>query len=258
MKIIVPSLGRAGTAASMRWLMEANRNITFAVHSHEFDEYAKAYESRHTKIGRYNIDIDILALSDDSCKHTGLVRQEIMHHVREPFFFVDDDIRISLKQTSSIKIVFDILEAHIKAGASMAGLAPQLYSNFANPELINGDHFAVRNKFVATVYAIDPLAFDTCPLEKLPVYEDIALVIHAIQQGGGTIVSYVATHNNVSPIDGGCNSWRNKDITIQSLETLVALYPDICSIRPTTNTTHSQHIGIGLRTAWAKIKKLEA
>lgn len=245
MVIVVPSLGRAGTASSMKWLPQAKREIIFAVHKDELDHYREEYPN-----------CSFLELSDLCRKHTGLVRQEIMQEFREPFFFVDDDIRVYLKGATSIEVVFDTLERHIQAGASMAGLAPQLYSSFANTQLMNGDLFAVPNKFVATVYAIDPQRFDTCPLEQLPVYEDIALVIHSIQRGGGTICTYVATHANVSPPSGGCNSWRNKEITIQSLEKLVELYPDICSIKPTTNTTHSQYIGIGLRTAWSKIRKL--
>lgn len=245
MKIVVPSLGRAGTCNSMKWLPEAYREIVFAVHADEVAAYVKAYPGRF-----------ILELSDSCRKHTGLVRKEIMQRIREPFFFVDDDIRVSLKGTPTIASIFDLLQDHLCSGASMAGIAPQLFSNFANTTNINLDPFAVRNKFVATVYAINPKDFDDCPLEKLPVYEDIALVIHAIQRGGGTIVTYAATHSNVSPQGGGCNSWRDKKITIDSLNTLVELYPDICSIKPTTNTTHSQYIGIGLKTAWKKIHKL--
>ena len=248
MKIIVPSLGRAGTASSMKWLPESGRNIAFLVHEDEVQAYRNAYPS----VGQ----ITVYGLPNETRHHTGLVRKWIMSQIREPFFFVDDDIRISLKAVKNIPSVFDILEKHMEAGASMAGIAPQLFSNFANTDLINGDAFAVRNKFVATVYAIDPTKFDNCPLEELPVYEDVALVIHAIQHGGGTIVSYVATHSNVSPPAGGCNSWRNKEITIKSLEKLVQLYPDICSIKPTNNTTHSQYIGIGLKTSWSKIRKL--
>ena len=213
MKIIVPSLHRAGISNSMKWLREANRSIYFAIHADEVEDYKKAYP-----------DIPALILSDDCRHHTGLVRKEIMQQIREPFFFVDDDIRISLKVIPSICAIFDLL--------------------------------AVRNKFLATVCGIDPVIFDNCPLEQLPVYEDVALVIHAIQSGGGTIVSYVATHNNVSAPGGGCNLWRNKEITVKSLETLVKLYPDVCSIRETANTTHSQYIGIGLRVAWSKIRKL--
>jgi hypothetical protein len=245
MKIIVPSLGRAGTAKSMSWLRESGREILFAVHPEEAAAYQKAYP-----------DCDRFVLSEEARHHTGIIRKEIMKRFREPFFFVDDDIRISLKEVTEVSMVFDMLESHMKAGATMAGIAPQLFSNFAKTELINGDPYAVRNKFVATVYAIDPIAFDDCPLEQLPVYEDVALVIHAIQSGNGTICSYIATHNNVSPGTGGCNAWRNEKITIESLITLCRLYPDICSIKETKNTTHSQNIGIGLKTAWSKIRKL--
>lgn len=246
MKIIIPSLGRAGTANSMKWLGQAGREIIFAVHVDELNTYHEAYP-----------ECQFFALTDNCRKHTGLVRKEIMNHFREPFFFVDDDIRISLKAVPDVKSAFDVIERHMDAGASMAGLAPQFMSTGVDTNFINGDLFARRNKFVATVYAIDPTVFDNCPLEQLPVYEDIALVIHAIQYGGGTIVTYVATHNNVSPQTGGCNSWRDKQITIDSLKKLVELYPEYCTIRETNNTTHSQHIGIGLRTAWSKIKKVQ-
>lgn len=245
MKIVIPSLGRAGSANSMKWLKDTSREVVFAVHTDEIEAYQKAYPG--TKW---------LGLSDASRKHTGLVRKEIMDYYKEPFIFVDDDIRVSLKTVTSIDKMFDQLEFHIHQGASMAGLAPQLFSNFAKTELINGDLCAVRNKFVATVYAINPLHFDTCPLQDLPVYEDIALCIHAIKYGGGTIVTYSATHSNVSPPSGGCNSWRNEIITIQSLQKLCELYPDVCSIKETKNKTHSQDIGIGLKTEWKKIKKV--
>lgn len=244
MKIIVPSLGRAGTANSMAWLPQSNREIVFAVHADEAVAYRAAYPNTNQ-----------LILSEECRKHTGLVRKEIMTREREPFFFVDDDIRIYYKLIGTVQGIFDKLEEYIAAGASMAGLGQQLYSNLVEKDFANGDEF-VRNKFVATVYGIQPQHFDTCPLERLPVYEDVALVIHAIQNGGGTIVSYCATHANKSPKTGGCNSWRNELNTIESLQTLCSIYPDICSIRETNNTTHSQNIGIGLRTAWSKIRKL--
>jgi hypothetical protein len=244
MRIVIPSLGRAGTANSMKWLAQSTREVVFYVHADEVAAYEKAYPQT-----------TVMGLSDRCRKHTGRVRKEIMRDIYEPFIFVDDDIRVSLKATTSIDVMFDVLEHHIKCGASMAGLAPQLFSNFANTSLINGDLFAVRNKFVATVYAIDPKVFDNCPLEDLAVYEDVALVIHAIQYGGGTICTYVATHSNVSPPSGGCNSWRNEKITIDCLEKICQLYPEYCSIKTTNNTTHSQNIGIGLKTAWRKIAK---
>jgi hypothetical protein len=230
----------------MRWLPEANRPITFAVHGDEAAAYAKAYP-----------DCGIMVLSDHCRKHTGLVRKEILETVRAPFFFVDDDIRITLKDATSIEGVFDTLQKHIRGGASMAGLGQQLFSNNVMTGFIDGDFSAIRNRFVATVYGINPPDFDDCPLEQLPVYEDMALVYHAVQRGGGTITSYCATHSNVSPPTGGCNSWRDPQITIDSLKKLVELYPDICSIRPTDKTTHSQYIGIGLRTSWSKLKKLK-
>lgn len=248
MKIIIPSLGRAGTASSMKWVREANRPIVFMVHEDEVQKYRDAY--------RINSQISVYGLPDETKHHTGLIRKWIMQQIREPFFFVDDDIRISVKAAPDISTVFDRLENHIKCGASMAGLAPQLFSNFAKTELVNGDLFAIRNKFVATVYAINPLHFDSCPLERLPVYEDVALCVHAIQSGGGTIVTYIATHSNVSPPSGGCNSWRNERITIECLEELCKIYPDVCSIVPTNNKTHSQDIGIGLKTTWRKIRKI--
>lgn len=244
--IVVPSIGRAGSCASMKWLRDADREIIFAIHLDEREAYRRAYP-----------DITTMLILDEKCRHhTGLVRKEIMAHMEEPFFFVDDDIRISLKAVQSVKAVFDVLEQHMKGGASMAGLAPQLFSTYAKTELINSDVFAQRNKFVATVYGIDPRVFDDCPLERLPVYEDIALVIHAIQHGGGTVASYIATHSNVSPKVGGCNSWRNEQVTLESLLELCRIYPEFCSIRETTNTTHSQNIGLGLRVAWSKITKL--
>lgn len=243
MKIIVPSLGRAGIAKSMKWLPDTGREVIFAVQQDELAEYCRHYPF-------------VIALSDNCRHHTGLVRREIMQRFREPFFFVDDDIRVSLKTVPNVKTAMDILETHINFGASMAGLAPQLFSTYAKTELVNGDLMAVRNKFVATVYAINPVHFDACPLEDLPVYEDVALVIHAIQSGNGTIVSYNATHSNVSPDIGGCNSWRDQKITLDSLQKIVQLYPDVCSVKETSNTTHSQHIGVGLRVAWSKIRKL--
>lgn len=250
MKIIVPSIGRAGFCNSMKWLPETGRDIYFAVHHDEILAYKAAYPDCYT-----------LALSDNCRRHTGLVRKEIIEQMafeNQPFIFVDDDIRISLKSVVSISDAFDIIENHMRAGATMAGLAPQLFSNYGaeNCEVINDDAMAIRNKFVATVYGIDPTKFRDCPLEQLPIYEDIALVIHAIQHGNGTIVTYCATHGNVSPPIGGCNSYRSKEMILNSLNKLIELYPGICSIRETMNTTHNQYIGIGLRVAWSKIKRI--
>ena len=232
----------------MKWLPQSGRSIGFFVHSDVVEAYRRAYPQGY---------VSVYGLPEETRHHTGLIRKWIMSQIREPFFFVDDDIRISLKAVPGYPDIFNILEKHIQSGASMAGLAPQLFSSFANTTNINGDLFAIRNKFVATVYAINPQDFDTCPLEDLPVYEDIALVIHAIKNGGGTIVTYVATHNNVSPPSGGCNSWRDARITLDSLQKICQLYPDVCSVKETNNTTHSQNLGVGLRVAWTKIKKVQ-
>jgi len=247
MKIVVPSLGRAGTAASMKWLSGANREIVFAVHENEEIAYSKAYP-----------EAMILVRPESTRRHMGKTRQWIMQQIREPFFLVDDDLKISLKGVPTVAAAFDTLEHHIECGASMASFGQQLYSNIQmeNSELVNGDPWVIRNKFATQIYAVDPKVFDTCPLEKLPVYEDIAMAIHAIQSGGGTIASYCATITNMSPPVGGCNSWKTKEIILDSLRTLCDLYPDVCSIQPTNNMTHSKYIGVGLRTAWSKIKRL--
>ena len=244
--IIVPSLGRAGTATSMKWLQDCARIVVLAVHEDEADAYGRAYPWA-----------EIMVLPENTRRHTGRIRKHIMQMYRKPFHFVDDDIRLSLKSVLSPADVFEQIERHLAAGASMAGIGQQLFSNsvIEKCRTINGDKWALDNKFVATVYGVQPTHFDDCPLEDLPVYEDVALVIHAMERGG-CICSYVATHSNVSPSEGGCNAWRNEQITLESLIRLTKLYPEYCSIRETKNTTHSQNIGVGLRTAWSKIKKL--
>jgi hypothetical protein len=244
--IVVPSLGRAGTATSMKWLKDVPHEVVLAVHEDEVRAYGLAYPWAAITI-----------LPEETRHHTGLIRKHLMKTARSPFHFVDDDIRLSLKAVLTPGEVFAVIEKHLASGASMAGIGQQLFSNMVMEKCreINGDKWAIDNKFVATVYGVNPTHFDDCPLERLPVYEDVALVIHAMQRGG-CICSYVATHSNVSPAEGGCNAWRNEEVTIKSLITLTELYPEYCSIRDTKNTTHSQNIGIGLRTAWSKIKKL--
>lgn len=247
MKIIIPSLGRSNACPTSKWIQQAGREVVFAVHSDELEAYSHAYPWA------------TVGLVPDSCrKHTGKLRKYILDNMEEPFFFCDDDISIGVKSNQTVKEIFDVLENHIKCGASMAGLGQQLFSNaqIDKTTIINGDAWALRNQFVATVYGIDPKVFRYCPLEELAVYEDVALIIHAIQRGGGTITSYMATHTNKSPDEGGCNAWRDKPIIVECLNKLVELYPGICSIRDTYSTTHSQYIGIGLRVAWSKIKKV--
>lgn len=243
MNIIVPSLGRAGTSATMKWLPQANRPIILAVHGEEIYAYQKAYPDAH-----------ITAVPDSCRHHIGRVRRFILDAYPEPFFWVDDDISLYLKYVSSIAEVFNTLENHLSSGVAMAGVGQQLFSGMLDKETINGDLEAVRNKFVSICYAIDPKYFVDCKLEELVIYDDVAIVIHAIQKAG-TITTYCATQTNKTPPTGGCNSWRTKEIIIEDLHRIVAMYPGICSIRPTNNTTHSQYIGIGLRTAWSKIRK---
>lgn len=245
MKIIIPSLGRAGSSPTAKWIQEAGRDVYFGVHSDEADAYRKSYPWAY-----------IWLVPDDCRKHTGKLRKYFIDALEEPFFFVDDDISISVKSNQTVADIFRVLEHHIECGAALAGLGQQLFSNMQIDKtiIVNGDPWAIRNQFVATVYGINPKVFRDCPLEVLPVYEDVALVIHGIQHGG-TITSYMATHTNKSPDKGGCNSWRDKPIILECLNKLIELYPGICSIRETTATTHSQQIGIGLRVAWSKIRK---
>ena len=247
MKIVIPSLGRWDNCPTARWVRDTGRDVIFAVHANELVKYCDAYPWAFIRV-----------LPDTLRGHAGKLRKYIIDSAEEPFFFVDDDIHISIKANKSIEQIFDQLEKHIECGASMAGLGQQLFSNaqMDRTVIVNGDPWALRNQFVATVYAIDPKVFRECPLDQLAVYEDVALVIHAILYGGGTVTSYMATHTNKSPDQGGCNAWRNKPITLESLNKLVELYPDICSVRDTYSTTHSQYIGVGLRTAWSKIKRL--
>ncbi len=247
MNIIVPSLGRAGIAPSAKWLSKVNpkRRVTFAVHLDEAEAYGKAYPWA-----------DIQLVPNEFRHHDGKLRKFFLDLYKEPYFSVDDDVRLSLKTVVDVDAMFDQLEHHIKCGATMAGIGQQLFSNAAKTREINGDVMAVPNKFASLVYAIDPAPYKNCDLPRLRIYGDIALCIHAIQYGGGVVVTYSATHSNTSPDRGGCNSWRTESIIIEDLKAICEMYPDICTIKETSNTTHSKHIGIGLRTAWSKIRKL--
>lgn len=244
MNIVVPSLGRAGTSATMKWLAEVSHTIILAVQADEIDAYAKAYPKAY-----------IITVPDDCRHHIGKVRRYILNHFKpDPIFWVDDDIRVTRKYVTTYDQMFNLLKHHLDSGVAMAGIGQQLFSNMQNVSSHNGDLAVVRNKFVSICYAIDTTLFDDCPLEELCIYDDVAIAIHAIQKSG-TIVSYAATHTNVTPPTGGCNSWRTKQIIIDDLLRICKLYPSICTIRETTNTTHSQHIGIGLRVAWSQIRK---
>lgn len=249
MKIIVPSIGRAKIQCpSAKWLKDTKREVFFAVHADESEDYAKAYPWAK-----------VWVIPDNYRHHDGKLRKYILDHMTEPYFSVDDDVRLGLKTINTPDEMFDILERHIQSGATMAGIGQQLFSNAASEkaELINGDFLAVRNKFASLVYGIDPKPYGNCDLPRLRIYGDIALVIHAIQYGGGSIVTYQATHSNASPDLGGCNSWRTEQIIIDDLQAICAMYPDICTIRETEATTHSKYIGVGLRVAWSKIKRIE-
>lgn len=243
--VVIPTIGRYSGFETWKWLSGTDRRVTLAVHLDEYQRYKDAFPR-----------CNIMVLSEGSRQHVGRVRAEIIEMFHEPFFFVDDDIKLSWKTVFHPEAMFQILEGHIQDGAWIAGLGQQLYSNFAidSAEISSRGDRIHRNKFVATVYAIDPDRFRTCPLQELPVYEDVALVIHAAPH---VVVSYCATHNNRSPKQGGCNGWRTPEITMESLDALVRLYPGICTKRETKHTTHSQNIGVGLRVAWSKLKEKE-
>jgi len=228
----------------MKWLQQSGRTVVLAVQAEEVYLYRNAYPWA-----------DVMYLPDSYKHHIGKIRRFIWDTIKEPFFWVDDDIRVYLKTVGTYREMFDRLQMHLESGVAMAGIGQQLFCNMQNKTTVNGDPEVVQNKFVSICYAIDPKYFETCPVEELMIYDDVAIVIHAIQRAG-TIATYCATQANLTPPTGGCNSWRTKDIIIQDLHKIVELYPDICSIRPTSNTTHSQYIGIGLRTAWSKIRKV--
>jgi len=246
MKVIVPSIGRAGNSATVKWLKGTKRQVVFAVHGDETEAYAKSYPWA-----------ELLFVPEECRHHFGRLRKYLLDTIGEPHISCDDDVRISLKTVGTVDEVFTQLEDHIKGGATIASIGQQLFSNAAKTIPINNDPNAIRNKFASLVYAIDPAPFkEYDSLTTLRVYEDIAINIHAIQSGGGTVVSYCATHSNVSPPQGGCNSWRTREIILEDLHRICTMYPDICSIRNTDATTHSQFLGIGLRVAWGKIKRL--
>lgn len=247
MMIIVPSLGRAGISPSAKWLVHTKREVYFAVHGDEIEAYKAAYPWAFT-----------ILIPDEYRHHDGKLRKLLLDINGGPYFSVDDDVRLVFNALIDVDGMFDILENHINNGATMAGIGQQLFSNAQIDKtiIINDDPWAIRNIFASLVYAIDPKPYKNCDLPRLRIFGDVALCIHSIQYGGGTIVTYAATHSNVSPDLGGCNSWRDKDIIIKDLNEICSMYPDICSIRNTDNTTHNQYIGKGLRVAWSKIKRL--
>lgn len=242
MKIYVPSVGRAGTSHSMTWLRSSGRKVVVATHLDERRAYAEAYPWA-----------EVMTLPRACRRHMGLVRQEIMREVGEPMFFVDDDVHVRLVKFKDYEEMFDTLEGHLRR-VPMAGIGKQIFSQglvaAAKPE--GGDPLVVRNKFVSLVYAIDPREFEDCPLSTLPVYEDCALIIHAIQRGG-TIVTFSATHTNKTPPEGGCNSWRTREIVLESLKSLCELYPEYCRKIDTRHTAHGHSLGVGVRVAWSRI-----
>jgi hypothetical protein len=244
MKVYVPSVGRAGTSQSLAWLQSSGRQVVIATHDDEHEAYERAYPWA-----------EILTLSDNCRRHMGLVRQEIMSIEKEPMFFVDDDVHVRLVRFKDYGEMFDMLEQHLRR-VPMAGIGKQIFSQglvaIAKPE--GSDKLVVRNKFVSLVYAIDPREFEDCPLENLQVYEDCALIIHAIQRGG-TIVTFSATHTNKTPPIGGCNSWRTSEVVLRSLEELCRLYPEYCRKTETRHTAHGHELGVGVRVAWSKVRR---
>lgn len=246
MKIVIPSLGRAGTAPTMNWIHQAKRPVILAVHRDEAMAYGKAYSG-----------IELMLLPDSVRRNAGKLRQYIMGRMEKPFFFVDDDASVRLVHFKTYEAMFNQLEKHmIKGKVPMAAIGKQIFSNAVIPkcEPMYGDRLAIRNKFASIVYGIDPRAFKTLDLRKLVVYEDCALIIHAIQNGG-TIVSYSATHTNKTPPHGGCNSWRTKEIILSSLDELVRMYPQWCKKIETKHTAHGQDLGVGVRISWSRIGK---
>lgn len=229
----------------MGWLSGCKREVMLAVHEDEAAAYHAAYPRA-----------SIMRLSDKCRGHAGRVRREIMSRERDPFFFVDDDIYARLVHVKTHDAMFDVVERHLlRGGMPMAGIGKQIFSQglIAQCATINGDPHAVRDKFVSTVYGIQPKMFDDCPLEKLRVYEDVALIVHAIRQKG-TIVTFCATHTNKTPPSGGCNSWRTEKVVLESLDALVGLYPDVCKKIPTKHTAHNHALGVGVRVSWSKIR----
>jgi len=246
MKVIVPTLGRAGRSTSMQWLENCGRDVVVAVHKDESRAYKDAYPWAMQMV-----------LPDTVRRHAGKLRRHIMARHKEPFFFVDDDISPRFIHVKDAKGMFVVLERHMKK-VSMAAIGKQIFSNGIIPQCVpmNGDKSAIRNKFASTVYGIDPGKFTECPLDKLVVYEDVALVIHSIQHGGN-IVSFSATHTNKTPPEGGCNSWRTADIVRKSLDELVRLYPAYCKKIETRYTAHGHDLGVGVRVSWSKIKEID-
>jgi hypothetical protein len=235
----------------MDWVQQTGRDVVLYVHDDERREYSRNYPWAK-----------LVKVPDGARGHMGRVRAHIFASEQKPCFVVDDDVEPRLyagpgrpPSFKSIRHMFDTYERHlIKGDVPLAGMGTPMYRTLALDDCKerHGDVLSLRDSFVWKITAVRPEIFRTAPLDRLPSYDDYAIVVHALQNGG-TITSHLAQYREKSV--GGGASGRTREEVMAHIDAFVECYPDFVRKVPSPVRTMGHDIGVGCRVGWSYVKQ---
>lgn len=180
--------------------------------------------------------------------HIGQKRQWMIENLPLPHVQLDDDVRLTSLDGSSIDQLLDEMSELIKEpGATLVGVG-QVYLGhikFAKSRVHRGEPCYMMFAVSELMRGVD--------LSHYPLYEDTKLSIEAMLRGHtSTVYSHLVS--NRARKDGGC-SYKTPEMILETQDRLVGDYPDYVSAPSTEYQAHTMNVGRTLYTSWKGLRE---
>lgn len=235
MKIYVPTLGRAGTVQTLRYIPQA----TLLVHSSEEAAYRAAYPTT-----------DIMVLPDE-LKGIAKIREYIVRTLSgsEKVLSLDDDLSFYRRKDPTSHHLIDAEPVDI--AAMLAEIEHQLdtYAHVAIAPREGYPHYAMHggvpikmvNENVRYVRAIgmNPAKIPaTVEFTRCPVMEDFDVALQLLRLGlpSATLVAW-AQGQPQTQADGGCSTYRTQELQSEAAYKLQDLHPEFVRVTMKNNAS---------------------
>ena len=251
MKVYIPSRGRgdhrvaSGPAAQMR----TDQDVVYVVSREDASSYVNS-------LSEYGVGAKILI-----CPVVGIAAKRLwiaVHALRqgeEKLCMIDDDVGFLVRRSpdswqlrgaepDEIGEMLDWVESALDEHAHVS-----ISSREGNNRAGVGDRDALvrLNTRPQRVLAYRTREYKACDHLRVQLMEDFDIALQLLEKGYSNAVSYWwAQGQRMTNEDGGCSTYRTKDLHDICARSLVALHPQFVSLRDKENKTDRD--GLGTRT----------